>query len=111
MWCCRSPPRREEGGACDHRRPLPDCVVAILEGREGGRPGSPVGPVTPATRLPCEARLCDLERKGLSPSCCSSSAIGSSGESSGAWFMAGNESSPGARGPYYHCALHDMWSP
>lgn len=31
--------------------PVPECAVAMDDGREGGRPVSPVGPVMPSTRL------------------------------------------------------------
>jgi hypothetical protein len=36
----------------DHRFWLPECAVAIDEGRDGGKPASPAGPVRPSTRLP-----------------------------------------------------------
>jgi hypothetical protein len=41
----------------DQRFWLPECAVAIDEGREGGRPASPAGPVRPSTRLPLELRV------------------------------------------------------
>lgn len=52
-----TPPPRRGGLACDHLFWLPECAVAMDEGREGGRPGSPGGPVTPSTRLPVGLRV------------------------------------------------------
>lgn len=78
---CKFPPRREDGGACDHRRWFPDCVVVAMDdGRDGGRPGSPGGPVVAATRLPVER--CELERCAPASVWWSSSPPGSCGGAS-----------------------------